>query len=136
MSISVCGWVRSKRESKGIAFIALNDGSTQDTLQLVVPSESEAFSSLTRCNTGAAVRVTGTLKESPGKGQAFEVEVSSIEVLGDADAEKYPLQKKGHSLEIFVDPVTALERIREVDFDVVIADLTADLKAKGKIQSG
>jgi asparaginyl-tRNA synthetase len=98
-SVIVCGWVRTKRESKGIAFIAISDGSTQDTLQLVIPSESPAFSKLSGCNTGAAVKVTGILKESPGKGQKFEVEVSDITVFGNADTETYPLQKKGHSLE-------------------------------------
>ncbi|RJR18056.1 MAG: asparagine--tRNA ligase [Nitrospiraceae bacterium] len=97
--VTVCGWVRSKRESKGVAFIALNDGSTQDTLQLVVPVETSAFTKLSSCNTGAAIRAEGVLKESVGKGQKYEVEVSEIEVFGDADPEKYPLQKKGHSLE-------------------------------------
>lgn len=97
--VTVCGWVRSKRESKGVAFIALNDGSTQDTLQLVVPAETPAFTKLSGCNTGAAIRAEGILKESLGKGQKYEVGVSEIEVFGDADAEKYPLQKKGHTLE-------------------------------------
>lgn len=98
-TVSVYGWVRSKRESKGVAFIALSDGSMQDTLQLVVPSESSAFNKLSGCNTGAAIRADGVLKESPGKGQKIEVEVSHIVLYGDADPEKYPLQKKGHSLE-------------------------------------
>ena len=53
---TVCGWVRTKRESKGIAFLALNDGSTQETLQLVVPAESNAFKQLSNCNTGAAIK--------------------------------------------------------------------------------
>ena len=98
-ALTVCGWVRSKRESKGVAFIALNDGSAQDSLQLVVPAETTAFHKLTSCDTGAAIRAEGILKESLGKGQKYEVEVSDIEVFGDADPEKYPLQKKGHSLE-------------------------------------
>jgi asparaginyl-tRNA synthetase len=98
-TVTICGWVRTKRESKGVAFIALSDGSTQETLQLVVPSESPALHKLSACNTGAAIKATGILKESPGKGQKYEVEVSEIEVFGDADSEKYPLQKKGHSLE-------------------------------------
>ncbi|MFZ5996195.1 MAG: asparagine--tRNA ligase [Nitrospirota bacterium] len=97
--VTVCGWVRTKRESKGFAFIALNDGSTQDTLQLIVSGESPAFGELPRCTTGAAIRATGTLKESPGKGQSVEVEVAEIEVFGSADPEAYPLQKKGHTLE-------------------------------------
>jgi asparaginyl-tRNA synthetase len=97
--VSVCGWVRTKRESKGIAFIALNDGSTQDTLQLVIPETSQAFQKLIHCNTGAAIKAAGILKESPAQGQRFEIEVSEIEVFGDADPANYPLQKKGHTLE-------------------------------------
>ncbi len=97
--ITVCGWVRSKRESKEFAFLVLSDGSAQETLQLVIPGEASAFQQLHRCNTGAAVKVNGVLKESPAKGQKYEMEVSEIEVFGEADPEKYPLQKKGHTLE-------------------------------------
>lgn len=97
--VTVCGWVRTKREAKGFAFLVLSDGSAQETLQLVVSSEIPAYQQLPRCNTGAAIKATGILKESPGKGQKFEVEVSDIEVFGEADPEKYPLQKKGHTLE-------------------------------------
>ncbi|MGE5237813.1 MAG: asparagine--tRNA ligase [Chloroflexota bacterium] len=95
----VCGWVRSKRESKGFAFIVLSDGSSQETLQLVVPRETPAFEQLHRCNTGASICAKGILKESPGKGQRVELEVSEIIVFGEADPETYPLQKKGHTLE-------------------------------------
>ncbi len=97
--ITVCGWVRTKRESKGIAFLTLSDGSAQDTLQIVVMDEAPAFHQIHRCNTGAAISAKGILKESPAKGQKYEVEVSEIEVFGEADSEKYPLQKKGHTLE-------------------------------------
>ncbi|MBI5408597.1 MAG: asparagine--tRNA ligase [Nitrospirae bacterium] len=97
--VAVGGWVRTRRESKGIAFISLSDGSTQDNLQLVIPEGSPAFRNLAHCNTGAAVKAQGILKESPGKGQKFEVEVSALEVFGDADPVLYPLQKKGHTLE-------------------------------------
>ncbi len=97
--LTVCGWVRSRRESKGVAFIALSDGSTQETLQLVVPAESPAFTELPRCNTGASIRARGVVRESPAKGQKIELEVSEIHIFGDADPEKYPLQKKGHTLE-------------------------------------
>jgi len=97
--VTVCGWVRTRRESKGFAFIVLNDGSSQETLQLIVPDKVSAFRELHRCNTGAAISAKGVLKESPGKGQRFEIEVSEIEVFGDSDPEKYPLQKKGHTLE-------------------------------------
>ena len=98
-TVIVCGWVRSRRESKGFAFVVLNDGSTQETLQLVVPGDTDAFKELVHCNNGAAIRAKGLLKESPGKGQRFEVEVAVIEVFGDSEPEKYPLQKKGHTLE-------------------------------------
>lgn len=96
---TVCGWIRTKRVSKGIAFLALSDGSTQETLQLVLPGESSAFKKLTYCNTGAAIQAAGVIKASPGKGQQLELEVSDIEVFGDADQTKYLLQKKGHTLE-------------------------------------
>ena len=102
-SVTVCGWIRTKRESKGVAFIALSDGSSQDTLQLVIPEESHAFDKLKNCNTGAALKVAGRLKESPGKGQSVELDVSEIEIFGDADPALYPLQKKGHSLEFLRD---------------------------------
>lgn len=98
-SINVCGWIRSKRESKGFAFLVLSDGSSHDTLQLIVNGESRAYGALDRCTTGSAIKAYGMVRESPGTGQQYEVEVSEIEVYGEADAEKYPLQKKGHSLE-------------------------------------
>ena len=98
-SVTVCGWVRTRRESKGFAFIVLNDGSAQETLQLVVPDEAPASKELPRCNTGSAIRAKGILKESPGKGQKLEMEVSEIEVFGESDPDRYPLQKKGHTLE-------------------------------------
>jgi asparaginyl-tRNA synthetase len=97
--LTVCGWVRTKRESKGFAFLVLSDGSSQEMLQLVIPAESHAFQQLHRCNTGAAIKAQGILKESPARGQKYELEVSDIEVFGEADPERYPLQKKGHTLE-------------------------------------
>ena len=98
-TVTVCGWVRSKRESRGFAFLVLSDGSTQETLQLIINGETPAFQQVCHCNTGTAIRAEGVLKESPAKGQKFELEVSQIEVFGEADPEKYPLQKKGHTLE-------------------------------------
>lgn len=97
--VVVCGWVRTKRESKGFAFIALNDGSSQETLQLVVPGDSAAFRELPCIANGAAVRAKGILRESPAKGQRIEVEVSELNLFGGADPVAYPLQKKGHTLE-------------------------------------
>lgn len=99
MAVTVHGWVRSKRVSKNFAFVVINDGSQQDDLQLVVDASSPAFGALDRVNTGASVKVDGVLKASPGKGQAWEVQAATLEVLGGADPETYPLQKKGHTLE-------------------------------------
>jgi asparaginyl-tRNA synthetase len=98
-AVTVCGWVRTKRQSKGFAFVALSDGSSQETLQIVVSEETAAFNALPSCNTGTAIRVQGVLRESPAKGQRLEVEASEIEVFGEADPLTYPLQKKGHTLE-------------------------------------
>lgn len=98
-SLTVCGWVRTKRESKGFAFLVVSDGSTQDTLQLLINSELPAFQELYRCSTGSAIQATGVLRESPAKGQKFELEVSELKVFGEAEPETYPLQKKGHTLE-------------------------------------
>ena len=98
-SLTVCGWVRTKRESKGFAFLVVSDGSTQNTLQLLINSETPAFQELYRCSTGSAIQATGVLRESPAKGQKFELEVSELKVFGEAEPETYPLQKKGHTLE-------------------------------------
>lgn len=97
--VTVAGWVRSKRESKGFAFLVLHDGSSQDTLQMVIDEGSPGWESLGDCTTGAAIRANGLLRDSPGKGQSVELHVASMEVVGKADAATYPLQKKGHSLE-------------------------------------
>ena len=97
--VTICGWIRTRRESKGFAFLVLNDGSTQETLQLVILEGVPAFHQLHSFNTGSAIKAKGILRESPAKGQKYEMEVSEIEVFGGADPEKYPLQKKGHTLE-------------------------------------
>jgi asparaginyl-tRNA synthetase len=96
--VFLCGWVRSKRTSKACAFIALNDGSCQGTIQLVVDNDSEASEKLTNIGTGAGLGIAGVLVESPAKGQAVEVQVKDITVYGEAGSD-YPLQKKGHSVE-------------------------------------
>ncbi|MBC5994953.1 asparagine--tRNA ligase [Pontibacter cellulosilyticus] len=93
------GWVRTKRGNKFVNFIAVNDGSTINNLQVVADAEKFSEETLKDVTTGAAIAVTGTLVASQGKGQAYEVQASSIEVLGKADPETYPLQKKAHSLE-------------------------------------
>lgn len=94
--VTVKGWVRTFRNNQ---FIALNDGSTINNIQCVVDFENTSEEILKRITTGAAVSLTGTLAESKGAGQKVEVQVATIEILGDSDAEKYPMQPKKHSLE-------------------------------------
>jgi len=100
-TVTVAGWVRTRRDSKqGFSFIELNDGSSMANLQLVVDAAVPNFeSNVKRLTTGASLRATGELKASPGTKQRVELHAASLEVLGDADAVKYPLQKKGHSFE-------------------------------------
>jgi asparaginyl-tRNA synthetase len=97
-STTVAGWVRSKRVSKAFAFLVVNDGSSQTDLQLIVDEGCQDFDKLRECSTGAAVKADGVLKESPGKGQRWELHVDKLDILGEVPAD-YPLQKKGHSLE-------------------------------------
>src|ERR1700710_2983002 len=87
--VTVKGWVRTFRNNQ---FIALNDGSTNSNLQIVVDFENTDPALLKRLTTGAAISVAGQLVQSLGKGQTVEVKATSIEVLGDSDPEKYPLQ--------------------------------------------
>jgi asparaginyl-tRNA synthetase len=94
--VVVMGWVRTFRNNQ---FIALNDGSTNANLQIVAPLGEFGDDLLKRITTSAALKVTGTLVESQGKGQTVELKATTIEVLGDSDPEKYPLQPKKHSLE-------------------------------------
>lgn len=95
--ITVCGWIRTRRDARGFSFVELNDGSCLHNLQCLVNQDSEAWRGLGEANTGAAVRVTGELVESPGKGQKWELRAASVDVMGLADPEKFPLQKKRHS---------------------------------------
>jgi asparaginyl-tRNA synthetase len=94
--IVAMGWVRTFRNNQ---FIALNDGSTNTNLQVVAELGRFDESLLKRITTSAALRVTGNLVASQGKGQTVELVADQIEILGDSDAEKYPLQPKKHSLE-------------------------------------
>ena len=96
--ICVKGWVRSKRGSKGIFFIALNDGSTIKNMQIVGEDQIFDEETIKRITTGACISVLGTLVESPAAGQASEIQATAIEILGDCD-NTYPLQKKGASWE-------------------------------------
>lgn len=95
----VKGWVRTKRGSKNVAFVALNDGSTIKNLQLVLDVASFDESDLRKISTGASISAVGKLADSQGSGQSVELIVDKVEVLGEADPEKYPLQPKKHSLE-------------------------------------
>lgn len=98
-SVTVQGWVRTKREQKDFSFIEVNDGSSMAGVQVVVQTDLPDYDSLIkRLNTGASVEVSGTLVESPAKGQRVELKASAIAVYGEADA-TYPLQKKRHSFE-------------------------------------
>lgn len=94
--VTVMGWVRTFRNNQ---FIALNDGSTNNNLQVVVELGKFDEALLKRFTTSASLKVTGTVVASQGKGQTLELKATSIEVLGDSDAEAYPLQPKKHSLE-------------------------------------
>lgn len=95
-TVIVKGWVRTFRNNQ---FIAINDGSTIHNIQAVVDFENTDEALLKRITTGAAVSVTGELIESLGKGQKVEIKVKQLEILGDSDPEKFPLQPKKHSLE-------------------------------------
>ena len=95
-SVTIMGWVRTFRNSQ---FISINDGSSLQNVQAVVSLDSQPEELLKRLTTGACLSVTGTLVPSPAKGQAVEIQVSTLEILGDCDAEQYPLQPKRHSLE-------------------------------------
>ncbi len=94
--IEISGWVRTFRSNR---FIALSDGTTLHTIQAVVDFENLDEAILKKVTTGAAVTVTGILEASQGKGQAVEIQVSKIEILGESDADMYPLQPKKHSLD-------------------------------------
>ncbi len=99
-NLTVMGWVRNFRNSQ---FIALNDGSCLATLQIVVDNEKTDAALLKRITVGAAIKCTGILKASQGKGQSVELVADEIEILGDCDASVYPLQPKKHSLEFLRD---------------------------------
>ncbi len=99
-SYTFTGWVRTHRTSKNVSFIELSDGSSVKGLQLVLDQKSVGYPEVSaRVATGAAIAVEGNLVNSPAKGQKYEFQVTKFELLGEADPESYPLQKKGHTLE-------------------------------------
>ena len=100
--ITIEGWIRTRRDSKaGLSFLAVHDGSCFDALQVVAPAELANYQSdVLRITTGCAVRVTGELVASQGKGQTVEVRGDSIEVIGWVDdPDHYPMQPKRHTME-------------------------------------
>ena len=97
--VTAMGWVRTKRVSKNVVFIALNDGSVIENLQAVGDTGKFDEALLRKVNTGASVAITGALVESQGAGQAVELQAETIEVFGEANPEQFPLQPKRHSLE-------------------------------------
>ena len=96
--ITISGWVRTRRDSKGFSFLSINDGSCLTNIQAIVDDGIPGSESISMATTGSSVKLKGQLVESPGKGQSFEIKASEIEVTGTAD-DTYPLQKKGHSPE-------------------------------------
>jgi asparaginyl-tRNA synthetase len=101
-AVTVHGWIRTRRDSKaGISFLAVHDGSCFDAIQAIAPSDLDNYQSeVLKLTTGAAVKVTGILVESPGKGQSFEIQATNVEVLGLVDdPDTYPMAAKRHSIE-------------------------------------
>lgn len=99
-TVTICGWLRTRRDSGGLSFLEINDGSCLANLQVIVEDQLDNYESeVKKLSTGCSLRVQGALVASPAKGQAVEVRAASIEVIGWADPETYPLQKKRHSFE-------------------------------------
>lgn len=96
-NITVCGWIRTRRDAKDFSFIEINDGSCLANLQCIINSGTEAEKTLADANTGAAVELRGALVASPGKGQKWELATRQARVFGLADPASFPLQKKRHS---------------------------------------
>ena len=113
--LTIKGWVRTFRSNR---FIAINDGSTIKNIQCVIDFENTDESTLKRITTGAALFIKGILKESTGKGQTVEIDVSEIEILGDSNPEEYPIQPKKHSFEFLRE--NAHLRIRTNTFGAVM----------------
>ena len=101
--VEIRGWVRTKRGNKQVNFIALNDGSTINNIQIVVEMAKFTEEEMKKDTTGAAIYVKGILVESSGSGQSHEIQAQELIILGEADPEKYPIQPKKHSLEFLRD---------------------------------
>jgi len=98
-SVTLNGWVRTRRGSKGISFIQLYDGSNQNGIQAVADEVLENYEEISKLTTGTSVSIIGKVVESPAKGQAFEIHAEEVRVIGVSSGDLYPLQKKGHTLE-------------------------------------
>jgi asparaginyl-tRNA synthetase len=99
-TITVKGWIRSKRESKGFAFVDVNDGSCMANIQVVIAQTVADYANqIKRLSTGASVEFHGNLVASPAQGQRVELQATALEIFGESDPETYPLQKKRHSFE-------------------------------------
>ena len=98
-NVLVQGWVKTKRSSGAVSFLQISDGSTLNDLQVVVEESCPDYPLVAALNTGASISVQGDLVQSEGRGQKYEIKAASLEVLGLADPETYPLQKKRHTLE-------------------------------------
>ena len=99
-TVDVKGWVRTRRGNKNVQFVALNDGSTINNLQIVFDLSKTPEEALKPITTGSSIHVRGKLVASAGKGQSVEVQADNFEIYGTASPESYPLQKKGHTLEV------------------------------------
>ena len=97
--VLVQGWVKTRRSSRAVTFVQVNDGSTLRDLQIVVGEDSPFYSVANSLNTGCSVSVIGDVVESQGKGQRFEIQAKEVELVGTAEPETYPLQKKRHTPE-------------------------------------
>ena len=101
--VLVQGWVKTRRSSKAVSFVQVSDGSTLADIQVVADESLPNFQAVDALTTGCSVSVIGTLVESPGKGQKYEIHAKSIEVVGESDPDTYPLQKKRHTVEFLRD---------------------------------
>ncbi|MEA3429888.1 MAG: asparagine--tRNA ligase [Nanoarchaeota archaeon] len=112
-SIVICGWVMTKRDSKTLSFIEINDGSTSHNIQVIAESKLDNYENeVKKLTLGASVKIEGELVKSPGKGQSLEVQAKHIQVYGFADPEKYPLQKQNLDLDYLRGNVTLRPRTR------------------------
>jgi asparaginyl-tRNA synthetase len=97
--ITIAGWLRTRRSSKKFSFLEINDGTSPSSLQVIVNASCENYDKIIKLSTGAALTVQGKLIFSPAEGQKYELQSTRVEILGEADPETYPIQKKEMSLE-------------------------------------